>query len=128
MHHCKSYIKAIHTSISLLRKQFTICVLWNCVYCILCTIVYYLLYIVQMCILCKVCILLFVYCKFFILCCLYCHGTVLYLRISPSVHMCTWCVTIQRFDLIYIYESRVDFLKHLGDVATGLLDLLSRYI
>ncbi len=30
-------------------------------YCILCTIVHCLLYIVQMCILCKVCILLFMY-------------------------------------------------------------------
>ncbi len=33
----------------------------KCVYCILCKIVYCLLYIVQMCILCKVCILLFMY-------------------------------------------------------------------
>ncbi len=33
----------------------------KCVYCILCKIVYCLLYIVQMCIWCKVCILLFMY-------------------------------------------------------------------
>ncbi len=45
-------------------------------YYILCTIVYCLLYIVQICILCKVCILLFMYIViFFIYCCLYCQGS-----------------------------------------------------
>ncbi len=64
--------------------------------CVLHIVYNCLLYIVQMCILCKVCIL-------YIFHILYCHGTVLYLSISPSVHLCTWCVTIKRFDLISIY-------------------------
>ncbi len=64
------------------------CILWKCVYCILCTIVY--------CLLSK-CVYV-VKCVYFCLCILYIFHILLlvlpwhrvvYLRISPSVHVCT---------------------------------------
>ncbi len=53
------YISNIHLEVS--WEYGLQCVYYGNVYCILCTIVYFLLYIVQICILCKVCILLFMY-------------------------------------------------------------------
>ncbi len=68
--------------------------------CVLYIVYNCLLFIVQMCILFKVYIVVYVYCTFFISCCLYCHGTESCTSISPSVHLCS-CVTIKRFDLIW---------------------------
>jgi len=91
-------------------QQFTMCILWKYVYCILCTIVYYLLYIVHMCILCKVCILLSMYIvHFHILLLVLPWHRVLYLRISPSVHFCTWCVTMKRFDWFDMQRATAPF-------------------
>ncbi len=52
----------------------------------------------EMCILCKVCILLFMYIVHFSYLVACTWHRVLYLRISLSVHLCT-CVIVKRFDL-----------------------------
>ncbi len=92
MHHCKSYKElCIHPEVS--WEHSLLCVYYgNVCYCILCTIVYCLLYIVQMCILCKVRF------SYLVLLVLPWHR-VLYLRISPSVHLCD--NTEIWFDLIW---------------------------
>ncbi len=98
MHHCKSGIKAMHTSISLENTVYYVYIMEMCV-----------LYIVYNCLLCK-CVqcVKCVYCCLYIVNCSYLVAftamaqRVLYQRIWPSVHLCAWCVTIKRFDLILI--------------------------
>ncbi len=77
----KSYI---HTSLSLETTVYYVYIMEM-----------WVLYIVYNCLLCKC-----VYCCLCILCIFHIlllvlpwHGRVLYLRISSSIHLCTWCVT-----------------------------------
>ncbi len=86
IHHFKSYLKAIYTAIRLLRIQFTMCILWKCVYCMFCKCVYCV-----KCVYCCLCILSMIHILLLVLP----WHRVLYLRISPSVHLCAWCVTIK---------------------------------
>jgi len=113
MHHCK------YKSYTYIHKpwEYSLLGVYNgivcIVYCVQLSIVY--------CILCKC-----EYCVKCVYCCLYiahfsylaaCTAIVLYLRISPSVHLRTWCVTIKRFDLIWlslvISWTRCEFSGHL---------------
>ncbi len=72
------------------------CVQLSIVYCILCKCVY--------CVKCVYCCLCILYIFHILLLVLPWHR-VLYLRISPSVHLCIRCVTIKRFDLIDFFNT-----------------------